>query len=329
MPAHTTRHRPGSADLALGATALLSLVLTGCFGGAETTPSGGATDSTASAASPSSLASPVVSSSPDTTVTTPAGPTVSPSSSPHVSSGFPAASSETGPAPGATGSLPSARLQQGSYQGEPRRLADIFHLPCLHALDGTDLPEREDAELNEGEKPVWVVHRRQALTAGWKACPTRMYEQIVIPAAFTVQAETAEGGGTISRLSITDSDGQVLGGFQDNVTGSAPASTELVEVLEITELPTVPSTEGEIRYLRTLVVDAQSGPQVLIDQVSTPPKADPASLKAWDLAAGGDHRTLVYASIHLDTPDDGQQVASSDLADVLRSMVGSFVPAVM
>jgi hypothetical protein len=319
MPARATRHRPGTACLALGATALLSLVVTGCSGGAETTPPGGLT---ASIASPTSAAPPATSASPSATATT---PTASPSVFPTA----PVASSGTGTGPGASGALPSAQLQQGPYEGEPRRLEDIFHLECLHALDGADLPEREDADVDEGEKPVWSVHSRQALTEGWKACPTRMYEQIAIPAVFTVQAETAQGGGSISRLSITDSDGQVLGGFQDNVTGSAPARTELVEVLGITELPPVPSTEGEIRYLRTLVVDTRSGPQLLIDQVSAPAQADPASLKAWDLAAGGDRRALVYASIRLDTPDDGRQMATSDLAVVLRSMVDSFVPAVM
>jgi hypothetical protein len=224
--------------------------------------------------------------------------------------------------------LPSADLKFGPYTGTPRRLQDIFHLECIHALDGEDLPEREDAKPAPGQKPVWSVHHQQKLTQGWKVCPTRMYEQIAIPAAFNVQAQAGDGS-HISRLRITDGAGQVVGGFQDNVTGSAPARTELVEVLEIAELPTVPSTEGEIRYLRTLVVDTRSGPQLLIDQVSAPAQADPASLKAWDLAAGGDRRALVYASIRLDTPDDGRQMATSDLAEVLRSMVGSFVPAVM
>jgi hypothetical protein len=304
MPAHTAHHRPSRVRLALGAATMLALVLTGCSGSVETTSSGGITDPSASAASSS-----------------PASPSVSPTVT--------ATPSQTGKTSGVNGVLPSAQLQQGPHEGEPRRLEDVFHVQCLHALDGTDLPESEDATPGEGEKPVWSVHRHQALTAGWKVCPTRMYEQIVVPTVFTVQAETDQGAGSISRLRIIDGAGQAVGGFQDDAAGGAPATTELVEAIEVTKLPQVPSSNGETRYLRTLVVDTSTGPQVLIDQVSAPADVDPASLKVWDLAAGGSRRVLVYASIHLEVTDDGPQVASSDQADVLRSMVCSFVPAVM
>jgi hypothetical protein len=226
------------------------------------------------------------------------------------------------------GLLPSADLKFGAYTGSPRQLEEIFHLECIHALDGEDIPDREDATLAPGEKPVWSVHNEQKLTQGWKVCPTRMYEQMAIPAAFTVQADTTDGR-AISRLRITGGSGHVTAGFQNDVTGRAPDSTRLLKALEITELPMAPSAGGEVRYLRTLLVDTASGPQLLIDQVSASAGTDPKSLTVWDLVAGPGERDLVYASIRLDTAAGAQQAADSHLADVLRSMVGSFTPGVM
>jgi hypothetical protein len=224
--------------------------------------------------------------------------------------------------------LPSADLKFGPYTGTPRRLQDIFHLECIHALDGENLPEREDAELAPGRKPVWSVHHQQKLTQGWKVCPTRMYEQLAIPAAFTVQAQAGDGS-HISRLRITDGAGQVVGGFQDDVTDRAPASARLVKALEITELPWTPATDGEVRYLRTLLVQTGTGPQLLIDQVSAPAGTNPASLKVWDLAAGAGQRDQIYASVRLASVGAAEQTAESDLAAVLRSMAGSYTPGVM
>lgn len=221
--------------------------------------------------------------------------------------------------------LPAARLERTAHEGEPRRLQDIFHMACLHVLDGEDLPEREGGELMEGQKPVWRVQSTESLTEGWKTCPTQMYEQIAVPAAFRVEAEPGEWG--VDRLRIYDATGELIGGFANDVTASVSEDTELVEVYQISELEEHPAADGEARYLRTLLVDAGSGPQVLIDQVSAPPGVDPASLEVWDLAAGG-HRDLVYAHIRLDTLEQGAETAESHLVAVLRTMVGSFNPSV-
>lgn len=74
--------------------------------------------------------------------------------------------------------------------------------------------------------------------------------------------------------------------FQDDVTGGAPASARLVKALEITELPWTPVADGEVRCLRTLLVETGTG-------------------------------------------EAARQTDESDLAAVLRSMVGSYDPGVM
>lgn len=220
------------------------------------------------------------------------------------------------------GDLPSPDLEVTGYEGEPRRLEDIYHLECIHSLDGKDVPDMEDAEVPQGKKPVWSVQRTQALTEGWKNCPTQMYGSIAIPEVFTVEA--SPGGGSIERLRIVDAAGRQVGGVGLDTTAAAPDGAEVIEVVEVSEARSSPAYGEEIPYLRTLVVQTASGYQLLVDLVSAPAGEDPQTLEVWDLAAGGTTRDLVYASIPLDSPEDADAAADSDLHAVLRSMVGSY-----
>lgn len=292
MPVRTTTVRAGAGLAGL----TLTLLLTGCVDrGGEPTPE------------------------PSQTITATATP-----SGTATGATTPAVSTEPESSPGPTdaaGDLPSADLEVTGYEGEPRRLEDIYHLECIHALDGENVPDREDAEVARDEKPVWSVMNTQALTRGWKSCPTQMYGTIAIPEAFTVEA--APGGGSIERLRIFDAAGRQVGGVGIKTTAAAPDGAEVVEVLEVSEARSSPAYGEEIPYLRTLVVQTESGYQLMVDLVSAPAGADPQTLEVWDLAVGGT-RDLAYASIPLDSPEDADAAADSDLHAVLRSMVGSY-----
>lgn len=292
MPVRTTTVRAGAGLAGL----TLTLLLTGCFDrGGEPTPE------------------------PSQTITATATP-----SGTATGATTPAVSTEPESSPGPTdaaGDLPSADLEVTGYEGEPRRLEDIYHLECIHALDGENVPDREDAEVARDEKPVWSVMNTQALTRGWKSCPTQMYGTIAIPEAFTVEA--APGGGSIERLRIFDAAGRQVGGVGIKTTAAAPDGAEVVDVLEVSEARSSPAYGEEIPYLRTLVVQTESGYQLMVDLVSAPAGADPQTLEVWDLAVGGT-RDLAYASIPLDSPEDADAAADSDLHAVLRSMVGSY-----
>lgn len=292
MPVRTTTVRAGAGLAGL----TLTLLLTGCVDrGGEPTPE------------------------PSQTITATATP-----SGTATGATTPAVSTEPESSPGPTdaaGDLPSADLEVTGYEGEPRRLEDIYHLECIHALDGENVPDREDAEVARDEKPVWSVMNTQALTRGWKSCPTQMYGTIAIPEAFTVEA--APGGGSIERLRIFDAAGRQVGGVGIKTTAAAPDGAEVVDVLEVSEARSSPAYGEEIPYLRTLVVQTESGYQLMVDLVSAPAGADPQTLEVWDLAVGGT-RDLAYASIPLDSPEDADAAADSDLHAVLRSMVGSY-----
>jgi hypothetical protein len=289
-PAHTRARAVGLVGLALA--------LTGCGGGGEPTPESGQTT---------------------TAVALPSGNPTGPASTP-------ASPSPTPTATVAAAELPSPDLERSAYDGEPRRLEEIFHLECLHVVDGEDVPETEDGERGAEEIMAWTVHSRDVLTDGWKTCPTQVFESIAIPTSFTVEAEGPRG--TVERLRIYDASGELVGGFQDDVTARAPGDAELVQAFEITELPDSPSAQGEVRYLRTLLVTVEGEPQLLIDKVSAPAGTDPESLDVWDLAASPESRDLVYASIALGTVEQAAVAADSELAAVLRAMVDSFEPSV-
>ncbi|MDI3329174.1 MAG: hypothetical protein QJR09_00360 [Micrococcus sp.] len=304
---HCTRAGAGVAGLAL------ALMLTACADrGAEPAPEPSQTiTATASPSGTPRGTGGATATVPTTTSATASSATTAPVSSP-------AATEAAG-----TGDLPSPDLETAEYDGEPRRLEDVYHLECIHALDGEDVPENTDAEVAEGTKPVWSVMHTQALTDGWKNCPTRMYGTIAIPAAFSV--ETTPGGGTIDRLRIFDAQGRQVGGVGVDVTGAAPEGAEVIEVVEVTEDDFSPSYGGEVPYLRSLVVKTGSGYQLMVDLVSAPEGTDPETLEVWDLAAyGGASRELVYASIPLDSPEDADEAAASELHAVLRAMVGSY-----
>lgn len=285
---------------------ILTLLLTGCFDrGGEPTPGPSQTVTATATPSdtPTGATGPAVSATPTAT----AGGSTEPESSPDPAE--------------AAGDLPSPNLEVTGYEGEPRRLEDIYHMECIHALDGEDVPDWDDAAVARDEKPVWSVQRIQALTEGWKNCPTQMYGSIAIPSVFSVEA--SPGGGSIERLRIVDAAGRQVGGVGIRVTAAAPDGAEVVEVVEVSEARSSPAYGEEIPYLRSLVVQTGSGYQLLVDLVSAPAGADPQTLEVWDLAVGST-RDLAYASIPLDSPEDADAAADSDLHAVLRSMVGSY-----
>lgn len=304
-------HASRGIRLGLCATAAgLALALTGCGTAGEPTSSegGGSTPaSTQPSASPSTSPSSTASTSSSSTATGGAG------------SEEPGASS-----PAATEDLPSAELEESNYEGEPRALDEVFHLACVEALAGDEaLPETEEQTDPENKQP-WHMSQNTAYTEGWKVCPTELYGNLVIPASFSVEAEAGEKG--LSRITIADSSGERIGGVERDVTGGAPDAAEVVEVVEITELPAHPAQDGEVGYLRSLVVETESGTQLMVDQVSAPADSDPESLEVWDMAANGStQRDVVYASIPLESAEDAEEAASSDLHAVLRAMVGSYI----
>ncbi|GAA4760750.1 hypothetical protein [Citricoccus nitrophenolicus] len=310
---HTVHTVPAARRLRLGlcATAAgLALTLTGCA------DSGDAGSSEAGETVPASAQpSESTSSSPAATATGGAGGAGAEDSEPEASS------------PAATEDLPSAQLEQSNYEGEPRPLDEVFHLACIEALAGDEqLPETED-QTDPENKRAWFMYQHVAYTDGWKACPTEVYGNLVIPASFSVEAEAGESG--LRRISIADPSGQRIGGVERDVTGGAPDAAEMVEVVEITEQPEHPAQNGEVGYLRSLVVQSESGTQLMVDLVSAPQDSYPESLEVWDLAVGGGtQRDVVYASIPLESAEDAEEAAASELHAVLRAMVGSYTHAV-
>lgn len=256
-------------------------------------------------------------------------PTAAPSSS---------ASSASGTAdPGGTdggsetpADLPSTPLETTEYTGEPRPTQEVYHLACLEPLaDGEPIPETEGTGQDEnGELQVtpWSLQSGQALTEGWAFCPTELMGGMAIPTSFQV---TADGGeGQVSGLMIADSTGQTIGGLRRDVSDDAPEGADVVEVLEIEEQPDYAAAGDETVYLRSLVVGAESGMQLMVDMVSAPEGADPESLEVWDLGVyGGTSRDVVYGTIALESADAAQEAAASDLHAVLREMVGSYHPS--
>jgi hypothetical protein len=203
----------------------------------------------------------------------------------------------------------------------------VFHLACLEALtlDGESLPETEEWT-NPEDKRAWFMYQDTAFTDGWKVCPTQVYGDLKIPAAFGVEAEAGASG--VGRVTISDGSGQRIGGVQRDVSGGAPESVEVVEVVEVTELPPHSASSGETIYLRSLVVETATGTQLMVDLVSAPAGADPEGLQVWDLAVvGGGQRDVVYASIPLSSAEDAAEAADSELHAVLREMVGSYTHA--
>jgi hypothetical protein len=294
---HSARAGAGLAGLAL------TVMLTGCFDrGGEPAPEPSQTTTLTATASGSETDA----ASATATATGSAGPESSPA------------------ATEAAAELPSPDLEMTDHEGEPRRLEDVYHLECIHALDGEDVPETTDAQVAEGEKPVWSVMHIQSLTEGWKSCPTQMYGTIAIPAAFSVEA--TPGGGSIERLRIFDADGRQVGGVGRDAAGVAPEGAEVVQLLGTRSGDSLysPVYGDEVPYLRSMVVRTGSGYQLLIDLVSAPEGVDPRSLEVWDLAAGGEDRDLVYASIPLASLADASEAADSELHAVLESMVGSY-----
>jgi hypothetical protein len=289
LPGPFRSFRRSTRDAAGLAAVILAMTLTGCGGPGDATPSSTATPSATPSASGSDTASPAPSA-----ITT---------------------------APWDSRDLPSPDLETSAYEGVPRLLADVFHEACLTAVAGENVPTREDED-TEGIT-VWGVHSTVQVTEGWKACPTQVFESIYVPSAFEVREENG-------KLGFYDVAGTLVGGFQADASARAPGDAELVQAFEVTELEPMPFTD-EVRYLRTLLVDVGGDPQLLIDQVSAPAGTDPESLEVWDLVAGDATdapRHLVYATIDLDTLEQGKQAAASELANVLQSMVASYHPAV-
>ncbi|MFC7402952.1 hypothetical protein [Citricoccus sp. GCM10030269] len=265
-------------------------------------------------------------SSPENSSTLPIG------SGPTSASSTSSASSERSPeSPSAAQDLPSPDLQRTAYDGEPRPTEEIYHLPCLEALAGDDeVPPTEGTGENEDgdlELTPWSILANEALTEGWKYCPTETQGGLAVPASFEV---TPDGeNGSITGLSIADATGEQVGGFRADVPGGPPEGAEVVEVLEVTEQPDFTGAGDETVYLRSLVVEANSGAQVMVDLVSAPEGADPESLTVWDLAIhDGTERVVIYGTIPLDSAKDAPDAADSELHRVLRAMVGSYQPAV-
>lgn len=252
--------------------------------------------------------------------------------------GTPSAStSETAdPGPADDGSmtaadLPATPLETTGYTGEPRPVDEVYQVACLEALaPGEEIPETEGTGTDEnGELQVtpWSLRSGQALTEGWTYCPTEMMGGMAIPATFEVTADA--DAGQVTGLSIADSAGQPVGGLRAEVSGGAPEGAEVVEVVEIEERPDYVGAGDEAVYLRSLVVEAESGTQLMVDLVSAPAGTDPESLDVWDLGVhDGSSRTVVYGTIPLESAGAAQEAADSELHAVLREMVGSYQPSV-
>lgn len=310
--------RRGRALAAAATLSVSALTLTGCFDTGDPAPS--------ETASPTNTVSPTPSATPSESSSPSESASQTPTSSP---SGSATESSTETPQAGAIDldqELPSEDLEFGHYDGPPRRLADVHHLPCLEAIAGEgELPEMEPGQ--EEELSLFSQLSTVSVTEGWRVCTAQGVAYLGVPASFSVEAEP--GGNGLSTLRFADADGQRIGGLSDVGSGSDSGQTELVRLLEIETLETSPSHGGETAYLRSLVVETPSGPQLLVDQVSSSAGQDPESLDVWDMAYGGpEGRAQVWAAIPLEAAEDAERVADSRLHEVLRQMVGSYRPAI-
>lgn len=319
-PGHSADVRVSRGGPVLAAAVLSAgLLLTGCASAGDSQASDSTSPTDASTESASATVSPTDSAS------------ASPSGSGSGSSG----SASTSPSAGAIDleqELPSTNLESRdvyeAYDGPPRKFTDVYHQACLEALfDGQEVPEMEPEPGQGGDLTLEAILAGAEVTEGWKQCPPQAMSHFSVPASFAVEVEANERG--VNTLRIFDGNGQRIGGLSDAGSGSDPGQTELVEVLEIEKVTSSPSHDGETAYLRSMVVEGASGPQLLVDQVSAPQGKDPETLEVWDLASGGPTlRTQIWAAIPLESVDDAQQAADSRLHEVLRQMVGSFSPAV-
>lgn len=310
--------RPGRTVAAAAALSASALALTGCVDAGDPAPT--------ESASPTDTASPTASAISSES----ASPSESVSETPTSSASGSATESPTEtPEAGAIDldqELPSEDLEFGHYDGPPRRIADVNHLSCVEALAGeADVPEMEPGP--DEELSLYSQLGDISVTEGWKLCPPQGVASFGVPASFSVEAEPGER--SLSTLRIFDADGQRIGGLMDVGSGSDAGETELIKVIEIEEVQPSPSHGDETAYLRSLVVEGTSGPQLLVDQVSSTAGEDPESLDVWDMAYGGpEGRAQVWAAIPLESAEDADEVADSRMHEVLRQMVGSYSPAI-
>lgn len=212
------------------------------------------------------------------------------------------------------------------YKGKPRLISDIHHLPCMQAVAGdTKLPEREDAQ--SGDMTPWGMTTNAQITPGWKFCKPGYFDNFAVPSSFSVDAQVKGPQGAFPTMTILDSNGVKIGGLRPAPQGEGAGDTKLLQVIDVKKLPATTAYNGEEVYLRTLVVQATSGPQLLIDQVSAKPGEDPKTLKVWDLSYGP-NGTQVWAAVPLESADQAQTVLDSRLYQVLKQMVGSFQASV-
>lgn len=227
--------------------------------------------------------------------------------------------------------LPEVPLTTRTYEGEPRPTGQVYQLDCLEALaGGEEVSATEGTGQDENgdlDPRPWSLQVATARTEGWVYCPTEMMGGLSVPASFGVEA-TGDGE-AIESLQFTAPDGERIGGFRPEVPGGAPSQAAITEVLDVTEQPDYAGAGDETAYLRSLVVEAASGTQLLVDLVSVPEGADPASVDAWDLGVyGGTQRASVYGFIPLDSEADIAAARDSRLHEVLREMVSSYHPTV-
>lgn len=160
--------------------------------------------------------------------------------------------------------LPTGDLDPQSrqtYEGEPRRLDDVHHQDCLDAFaDGQQVPERE-GEPDQGLSP-WTAAETTVVPEGWKLCSPGALSSFAVPADFTPEVELGKGDRVYIR--VLDGNGRLIGGLKDVGAGSPSRETGLLRVVDIQRLPSITAHGGETAYLRTLVVQARSGPQLLV-----------------------------------------------------------------
>jgi len=215
-------------------------------------------------------------------------------------------------------------VEPAEYSGPPRQIADVHHLSCLMGLPGvSEIPETESSE--PAMEP-WDFTAHQQLPQGWKECRLASMGSFQVPASFSIEQITADQA-EITDAVIRDAMGQTIGGYhlaQEPTT--APEGLTVVDAPEVTALETPETDQGSERYLRTLVVDSPSGPHLLIDQVSVPTDADPASLEHWDVVRnGGSSHSHVWASIPLESADAPAAAMDTHLYREARSMVASYM----
>lgn len=320
QPTRSQRLRqPGRTFAAAAALSASALALTGCVDAGDTA-------APTESASPTDTASPTASATPSESTSPSESVSETPTSSASGSATEPPTEIPEAGAIDLDQELPSEDLELGPYDGPPRRIADVNHLSCVEALVGeADVPEMEPGP--DEELSLFSQLGAISVSEGWKLCPPQGVASFGVPASFSVEAEPGER--SLSTLRIFDADGQRIGGLMDVGSGSDAGETELIKVIEIEEVQSSPSHGGQTAYLRSLVVEGTSGPQLLVDQVSSAAGEDPESLDVWDMAYGGpEGRAQVWAAIPLESAEDADEVADSRMHEVLRQMVGSYSPAI-